>query len=559
MNTGERLNQPDAASGRVAVYFGVRYLTPLMVLIAVAAGVQRPNIRFLTALLTAQVAIALATHALAARGGAAVGISLWIAMVLNVTAISALVAQTGGAGGPLTFLYTVDALAAGILLSSRAGVRMLILSTLAIVALDVVMRQPASGTATFLPRGLETVAALWIIGGAGTLFSVYNERELRRRNAELGTIRQVTLDIEDTLTLEEIFGDLSRGVVEAFGFEGAAVLLREGDTMRCAAAHGVTGALGAQLDLRGRLASALALAQPLVTARAEAITDGALIPLIGNRGYVAVPIAEDGLLIATRAGRRRRPGTVRSHEIEALDRLAHHARLAIANARLHARVSEMATTDPLTGLANHGEMQRRLAFETGRLQRFATLRGAGHRLSFLLLDIDNFKRFNDRYGHQAGDEVLKGVAAAVRTAVRTFDVVARYGGEELAVILPETGVEAAREVAERVRRSVAAYPFPSYNGGKPVRVTISIGIATAPDSGQAPTLLVKQADAALYRAKDEGRNRVRHASDVPMPIARVLAMDPTRPRRGQDGARARAGSRRARARSSLPRPRTPRA
>jgi len=412
------------------------------------------------------------------------------------------------------------------------------------------------GQTTFFPGGLAAVAALWIIGGAGTMFSIYNERELKRRNAELATIRQVTLDIEDSLTLEEIFSDLCRGVVQGFRFDAAAVLLWDGQMMRIAASQGTTGSSDMRLNLHGRIASALRLKDALVTSRDEAVSDGALIPLLGPRGYLAVPIAEDGLLIVTRDGRKGRPGTLRENEVEALDRLAHHARLAIANARLHAHMSEMAITDPLTGLANHGEMQARLSFESGRLGRYATLRAAGHHLSMILLDIDHFKKFNDRFGHQAGDAVLKGVAAALKGAVRSFDIAARYGGEEFAVILPETTEEAAREVAERIRRSVSMYPFASEDG-KSVRVTVSVGVATAPENGSTPAALIKQADAALYHSKEEGRNRVTHALDTEVPVARVLTMDATRRRREQGAARARAGARRAPARSSHPKRRTP--
>jgi diguanylate cyclase (GGDEF)-like protein len=422
--------------------------------------------------------------------------------------------------------------------------------------MDVTTHTHVFGQGTFFPRGLAAVAALWILGGAGTLFSVYNERELKRRNAELAMIRQVTLDIEDSLTLEEIFTDLCRGVVDGFNFDGAAVLLRDGDMMRCSAAHGTTGATDTPIELRGHLAAALRLKGPLVTSREEATADGTLIPLFGSRGYLAVPIADDGLLIVSRTGRKGRPGTLREHEVETLDRLAHHARLAIANARLHAHVSQLAITDPLTGLTNHGEMQRRLAFEAGRLQRYATLRAAGHHLSMILLDIDHFKKFNDRFGHQAGDAVLKGVSAALTGAVRSFDVAARYGGEEFAVILPETTEEAAREVAERIRRSVAMYPFAS-EGGKAVRVTVSVGVATAPENGSSPTALIKQADAALYHSKEEGRNRVTHALDTERPVARVLTMDATRRRREPSVARARAAARRVPARSSHPKRRTP--
>jgi len=425
-----------------------------------------------------------------------------------------------------------------------------------LISIDAVMHNRSLGTGTLFPSGMAAVAAMWIIGGAGTLFTVFNERELRRRNAELATIRQVTLDIADSLTLEEIFSDLCRGVCDGFSFDGAAVLLWDGEKMRVAAAKGATGATDMRLELHGRLANALRVGGPLVTSRDEAAADGALIPLFGSRGYLAVPLAEDGLLIVTRNGRRGRPGTLKEHEIEALDRLAHHARLAIANARLHARVREMAITDPLTGLANHGEMQRRLAFEAGRIQRYATLRAAGHHVSVILADIDHFKKFNDRYGHQAGDAVLKGVAAAVKSAVRSFDIVARYGGEELAVILPETTEQAAREVAERIRRAVAMYPFAA-EPGKPVRVTVSVGVATAPENGTTPPALIRAADEALYYSKEEGRNRVSHALDVSKPVARVLTMDATRRRREPGVARARAAARRAPARLSRPRRRTP--
>jgi two-component system cell cycle response regulator len=546
---------PVTAGGRVGFYFAVRYLTAPMVLLAIAASNVHPNQARLAGLLTAQVAFTLATHALATRGGSLVTTSLWLSMVLDVIALSSLVYLTGGSGGPLVFLFTVNALAAGILLSSRAGFRVLVMSSIAIMTLDVMARTHVLGVTTVFPRGMEAVAALWIIGGAGTLFTVYNERELRRQNAELATIRQVTLDIEDTLTLEEIFGDLCRGVVDGFSFDGAAVLLWDGEMMRVAAAHGATGSTDARIDLRGRLATSLRTATPIVTSGPEATSDGALIPLFGPRGYLAVPLAEDGLLIVTRAGRQGRPGKLRENEIEALTRLAHHARLAIANGRLHARVQEMAVTDPLTGLYNHGEMQRKLAEESGRLQRYATLRGAGHHLSVILLDIDYFKKFNDRYGHQAGDAVLKSVAAAVKTAVRSFDIAARYGGEEFAVILPETNEQAARDVAERIRRTVSMYPFAAE--GKSIRITVSVGVATAPENGVTPAALIREADAALYRSKDEGRNRVSHALDHEQPVARVLALDATRRRQERDAARVRAGARHARARSSRPKHRTP--
>jgi diguanylate cyclase (GGDEF)-like protein len=203
-------------------------------------------------------------------------------------------------------------------------------------------------------------------------------------------------------------------------------------------------------------------------------------------------------------------------------------------------------------------MQRILTSEIGRVQRFTLSRAAGSWPSLLLIDIDHFKRLNDRYGHQAGDAVLRGVAQTLRQTVRSFDQVARYGGEEFAVILPETDAEQAREVADRIRRAVASIPFRTQEGVK-VRVTISIGVATAPANGEVPAALLAAADGALYRSKDDGRNRVTHAADATAPTATVVAFDPTRRRQGPDEGRAAAARQRARGRSSHPTRRTPHA
>src|SRR6266481_1579553 len=143
--------------GRVSLFFSLRYATPILVLLAIAASTTHPNLDRLTGLLTAQVALAVATHAMAARGGTWVGRAIWIGMITDITAISALVALTGGSNGPLVFLYTVSALAAGILLSSRAGLRAIVLSSIAIMAMDLMTHQRAFGTTTFFPRGLAAV------------------------------------------------------------------------------------------------------------------------------------------------------------------------------------------------------------------------------------------------------------------------------------------------------------------------------------------------------------------------------------------------------------------
>ncbi|MEX2557130.1 MAG: sensor domain-containing diguanylate cyclase [Actinomycetota bacterium] len=545
---------------RLSIFFSVRYLTPVLVLVTLAASPEAPLPRGrLVTLLIAQAAFGLATQTLAIRMPRILGVAVWCSVLGDVAVIAGLAAATGGAASPLVFLFTLQAIAAGILLSSSVGVRLLLLSSSAILALDVagsagLIRSPGG-----FPRGLQAMAALWVVAGSAILFSTSNERELRRRNAELATIRRVTLDIEDTLSLEEILADLCRGVVDGFGFSGAAVLFREESGFVCSGGYGSTGLIGTKVEDRGPIREATEAGTPIVVSRDEARRDGTLTDVIGTRGYVLVPLGRDGALVATRTGRRGRPGLVRLREIEALSSLAHHAILALTNARLHESVRDMAKRDPLTGLLNHGEFQRVLASESGRLERFSSLRTSGHRLSLLLIDIDRFKLLNDRYGHPSGDAVLRKVADAINDAVRSFDVVARYGGEEFAVVLPETDEEGALQVAERVRQAVANTVAAPKLGPRR-RITVSIGSATAPSDGSNPAELIAAADDALYRAKDMGRNRVTAASQLRDRTRRVVALKaPSRRRPAPAARRAAAGSGRAPEPSSRPKRRTPRA
>jgi diguanylate cyclase (GGDEF)-like protein len=143
-------------------------------------------------------------------------------------------------------------------------------------------------------------------------------------------------------------------------------------------------------------------------------------------------------------------------------------------------------------------------------------------LSVLMLDIDHFKRYNDQFGHLAGDETLKKVAAIIRASMRKVDIIARYGGEEFVAVLPESSALTAHEVAERIRSSVARHDFKIYDSQ--TKVTVSIGISTFPDDifpgGQTSFYddlafdLIRHADKALYRAKEEGRNRVFQYRDI---------------------------------------------
>jgi two-component system cell cycle response regulator len=163
---------------------------------------------------------------------------------------------------------------------------------------------------------------------------------------------------------------------------------------------------------------------------------------------------------------------------------------------------ELAITDGLTGLHNRRYMESHL----GTVIEQAAFRGKP--ASLLILDIDHFKAVNDTFGHDAGDDVLREFALRLKRCVRNVDLACRYGGEEFVVVMPDTDIAIAQVVAERIRRTIAAEPFPIHKGTRQIDVTISIGLAARLDQADTAETILKRADQALYRAKRDGRNRV---------------------------------------------------
>jgi len=174
-----------------------------------------------------------------------------------------------------------------------------------------------------------------------------------------------------------------------------------------------------------------------------------------------------------------------------------------------------ARTDPKTGLANAGAFREALEDECHRAVRFR------RPVAILMADLDWLRDVNNTYGHLAGDDVLKGVADVIRSSVRQYDVAARFGGEEFAMMLPEADLAVAVEVAERICGKVRSTTFEVATSSTPIGVTVSIGVAAFPEDGREPDELIHRADMALYHAKLSGRDRVCAAANLPgRPIRR---------------------------------------
>jgi diguanylate cyclase (GGDEF)-like protein len=234
----------------------------------------------------------------------------------------------------------------------------------------------------------------------------------------------------------------------------------------------------------------------------RAAREGARVASRRGDGYgLAAPFERDGEVVGTLAVGRRGLEFL-EHERDVFLYLLGRASESIENIFEHERVSEQAVTDELTGLPNNRSFRETIDREAARAERFK------HQLSLIILDVDDFKQVNDRYGHLQGDEVLRTIGEILESEPRTIDEPARYGGEEFIVALPETGSDGAIELAERIRVRLEGEEIQSVDGGKPLRVTASFGTATMPAAAANVHDLFEAADEALYEAKRQGKNRV---------------------------------------------------
>jgi diguanylate cyclase (GGDEF)-like protein len=323
----------------------------------------------------------------------------------------------------------------------------------------------------------------------------------RRRALQLEAINAIAKQTTAVLDLKELLAKVCLLIGHAFPVSHVSVLLKEEEDMVLRAHHGILtpriaegGRLPATAGLWGRaLGSGKTVIENDVKTSADYVGF-----YVETASRMCIPLVSFGQTLGVLVLDSAQTGAFKPADVQSLESVADICSNAIQNANYVDRVKQLAYLDGLTGIFNRRFFEMRIAEEIERARRF----GAG--MAVIMVDIDQFKRLNDEFGHLLGDEVLRQVSSLFHQLLRKIDVVCRFGGEEFAILLSQTTPQHAFTVAEKLRRTVETWQFP----GVPRSVTISAGAASYPDHGTTRDELVKAADAGLYAAKLAGRNRV---------------------------------------------------
>ena len=444
---------------------------------------------------------------------------LWLAWASYVT---------GSLSSPVRYLVLLHLGAVALLASYRTGLKLALWHSLLLLAVYNGQQQPGGWLTPTEPADLNTllggaetrlavfVVVLWLVAVSTSALSAVNERELRRRRHDLEALTDLAESLERTADSASVARTLLDSVVDTFGFPRGVVLAGPEGQLPVLASYGLDEDTARRPGRSGPSAVIAQAHDTHATVLVSGLDDEAdawLTRLLPNaRNLVVVPLQAEGRPLGAMVLEQApaEGGRIQRRVVSGLERSASYAALALRNAWLLEQVQRLAATDGLTKIANRRTFESTLEREVARATRSA------EHLSLVMIDIDHFKRLNDEHGHQAGDEVLRNVAAALSCECRDFDTPARYGGEEFAVVLPGCGPDEAKLIAERLRHAVAAAP-------SVVPITASAGVATYPaHAGDADTL-VRASDDALYESKRAGRNRTTVSAGVP-PEAQVDAL-----------------------------------
>jgi diguanylate cyclase (GGDEF)-like protein len=342
----------------------------------------------------------------------------------------------------------------------------------------------------------------------------YLREQLREREAELSVINRSSAIIASSLDIQEIYDSFIEELKKVVDVSFAAIVLVEEDRLSCLAISSEVGSVwrvGEKIPIEGTATKWVVTHKRSVVEsdllQERQFTTGENHLQQGVRSIAYLPLIAKGEAIGSFVVASCQPNAYSQRHVMLLEQLAAQIAMPVENARLYAKAEEKARIDELTGLLNRRSLDEMINSEIGRHSRY------GGTFSLAIIDLDSFKVFNDSYGHLAGDKLLKQVGHIIKGAVRGSDQAFRYGGDEFAILLPQATIDAANQVAERVREKIAI----KVEAGD-VQITASIGLASWPADGIGQNEIIAAADVALYRAKRNGGNQIHCASGTLLPL-----------------------------------------
>jgi diguanylate cyclase (GGDEF)-like protein len=338
--------------------------------------------------------------------------------------------------------------------------------------------------------------------------------QLREREEELSVINNSSFIVSSSMDIQEIFGSFIEELRKVIDVEWAAIVLLDENDLCFVALSSVEDSdykVGEKIPLEGT-GTGWVISHNKVFIESDLsqnryFKSGEEYYQRGLRTAVYLPLLAKGRAIGSLIITSKRPNAYSQRHIKLLEQLTSQIALPLENSLLYAKAEKKARIDELTGLLNRRSLDEMIDSEISRHSRY------GGAFSLAILDLDSFKVYNDSYGHPAGDKLLRQVGNVIKSAIRSADRAFRYGGDEFALLLPQTNIDAGLQVAERVRKSMAEEV---HSGDIPV--TISIGLASWPDDGISHTDIIAAADVTLYRAKRSGGNQSCRASGATVPL-----------------------------------------
>ncbi len=335
---------------------------------------------------------------------------------------------------------------------------------------------------------------------------------LDQEKARLELLYEVAAEVNSTLNLDEILARAVASITTRLGGQVGYLFLVEpgSDRLRAGAVSGINVSLSdlnESMDARmgqGLLGWVIAHRQAAVVGDVTQDKRWLYVDELDRsiRSVMSAPLLRGEEVLGAVSIMHPTPGFFGEDQGRLLTAIAQQVSVAIANARLHEAIREQSLLDSLTQVYNHGELIKRLHAAVAE----AT---ANHTpVSYIMLDIDHFKAYNDRYGHVTGDLVLNAIVQAIRANIKKVDAVGRWGGEEFGIVLPNTDVTRARVVTERIRHTLATMPLMDKTGQAAIKPTVSQGIAVFPANADCADGLIDLADVALYQAKAKGRDQI---------------------------------------------------